>query len=37
MNEDSNPTSAHLGVFVVMGVVYMTAVLGLPWLAKVFG
>jgi len=41
MDENSNPTSANLGVFIVMGVVpivvYVTAVLVLPWLAKVFG
>jgi hypothetical protein len=41
MNENNNPSSANLGVFVVMGVVpilvYLTAVLVLPWLAKVFG
>jgi len=41
MDENSNPTSAHLGVFVVMGVVpivvYVTVVLVLPWLAKLFG
>jgi hypothetical protein len=40
MNENSNPTSANLGVFVVIGVVpivvYVTAVLVLPWLVMVF-
>ena len=41
MDENSNPASANLGVFVVIGVlpivVYITAVLVLPWLAKAFG
>ena len=40
MNENSNPRSANLGVFVVIGVVpivvYVTAVLVLPWLVRVF-
>jgi hypothetical protein len=38
MDENSNSTSANLGVFVVMGivpiVVYVMAVLVLPWLAN---
>jgi hypothetical protein len=40
MDENSNPRSANLGVFVVIGVVpivvYVTAVLVLPWLVRVF-
>ena len=40
MNENNSPSSANLGVFVVLGivpiVVYVVAVLVLPWLAKVF-
>ena len=41
MDENSNPRSANLGVFVVMAVVpivvYLMAVLVLPWIAKRFG
>jgi hypothetical protein len=38
MDNNSSPRSAHLGVFVVMGiapiVVYLMAVLVLPWIVK---
>jgi hypothetical protein len=40
MDENSNPRSANLGVFVVMGVVpivvYVMAVLVLPWVLRGF-
>jgi hypothetical protein len=39
MDENSNPRSASLGVFIVMSVVpivgYLIAVLALPWIARV--
>jgi hypothetical protein len=40
MDENSNPRSANLGVFVVMSivpiVVYVVAVLVLPWVVRSF-